>query len=111
MPFFNSNTKNKVKIWDGINGSLYHSDQMTFAHIIIDKGAILPEHQHLHEQWMHLLTGEIEFTIGGETKMLTDGMIAYIPCNIPHSARAITECKVIDCFYPVREDFVALEKE
>jgi hypothetical protein len=38
-------------------------------------------------------------------------MAAFMPSNIPHSARAITECKVIDCFLPIRQDFVALEKE
>jgi hypothetical protein len=29
---------------------------------------------------------------------------------MPHSAKAITACKVIDCFLPVRQDFVELEK-
>jgi len=35
---------------------------------------------------------------------------AFIPSNTPHSAKAITECKVIDCFLPVRQDFVELQK-
>ncbi len=90
---------------------MFHSDKLTFAHIIIDEGAVLPEHHHPHEQWMHLLEGEIEFSLNGETQILILGMCAYIPSNFPHSARAIKECKVIDCFYPVREDFVALEKQ
>ncbi len=50
------------------------------------------------------------FAIDGEEKLLTSGMAAFMPSNTPHSAKAITECKVIDCFLPVREDFVELEK-
>ena len=111
MPFLNFNTKNKVKIWDGINGALFHSDKLTIGHMIIDKGTPLPEHQHPHEQWLNLIEGELELTVGGETKILLPGMGAYIPSNTPHSGKAITECKVIDVFYPVREDFVALEKQ
>ena len=82
-----------------------------FGYITIVKDAIVPEHQHHHEQWTHLIEGGLEFTINGEIQILLPGMAAYIPSNIPHSAKAITECKIIDCFLPVREDFVALEKQ
>lgn len=109
MPFLNFNTKNKVKIWDGINGALFHSGKLTVGEMMIDKGTLLPEHSHPHEQWLNLIQGELELTVGGETQLLQPGMLAYIPSNIPHSGKAITECKVIDVFYPVREDFVALE--
>ena len=110
MPFLNFNTKNKVQIWDGINGAIFHSDNLTVGQMIIDDGTLLPEHFHPHEQWLNLIEGELEVTVGGETQILQPGMCAYIPSNIPHSGRALTECKVIDVFYPVRQDFVALEK-
>lgn len=32
-------------------------------------------------------------------------MIAIIPSNIPHSAKALTACKVTDIFSPVRKDY------
>jgi hypothetical protein len=38
-------------------------------------------------------------------------MTALVPPNTPHSGKAITNCKVIDCFLPVREDFIELEKK
>ena len=71
---------------------------------------MLPEHSHIHEQWTHLIKGELEFDIRGEKQLLTPGKTAFIPSSLPHSAKAITGCKVIDCFLPVREDFVELEK-
>jgi len=109
MPFIDFKNRKKIKIWDGISGSLYHSDNLTFGHFTLEKGIDLPQHAHLHEQWTHLIEGELLFDIDGIKELLTPGKAAYIPSNIPHSAKAITECKVIDCFLPVREDFVKLE--
>ncbi len=111
MTFINFNTRKKLKIWDGINGSIYHSEQATFGHFILDEGVALPAHNHPHEQWTHLIEGELEFDIGGETQIMTPGMTAFIPSNVEHSGKAIKKCKVIDCFLPVREDFVELEKD
>jgi quercetin dioxygenase-like cupin family protein len=111
MPFLNFNTKNKVQIWDGVKAAFFHSEKLTFGHIILDEGAVVAEHSHIHEQWTHVIEGEMQFTINGETQVLSHGMTAYMPPNVVHSAKAISECRVIDCFMPVREDFVALERK
>jgi len=109
MPFINFNTIPHSKLRENIHGALYHSDKMTFGYIILEEGAVLPEHNHIHEQWTHVIEGELEFTMNGETKLLTPGMVAHMPSNVPHSAIARSRCKVIDCFRPVREDFKLLE--
>lgn len=44
-------------------------------------------------------------TIGGELCQLTAGMYYVIPSNVWHGAVAVTDCKVIDVFNPVREDY------
>ena len=109
MSFINFNNIPHSKIWEGVHGALHHSDTMTFGHIIIEEGAIVGEHHHIHEQWTHVLEGELEFTLGGETQILTSGFTAQIPSNVPHSAKALTRVKLIDCFMPVREDFKTIE--
>lgn len=111
MAFIDFTSKKKVKIWEGISGTFHHSPQLTFGHLTLDKGIALPEHSHMHEQWTHIISGELEFTINGETTVLQPGMAVHIPSFAPHSAKAITACKVIDCFLPVREDFIELEKK
>lgn len=111
MPFIDFITGKKIKIWEGVTASLYHSNKITFGHITLLKSAEVPEHQHMHEQWTHVISGELLFSINGEEKLLSAGMAAFIPSNTAHAARAISECKVIDCFLPVREDFVELEKQ
>lgn len=109
MPVIDFNNIPHSKIWDGIHGALHHGESLTFGHIIVEEGALLPEHHHVHEQWTHVLEGELEFTMDGETHLLTAGRTAYVPSNVPHSGRALTKVKLIDCFLPVREDFKKLE--
>lgn len=110
MGFIDFSSKKKVRIWDGIHGALHHSERITCGHITLDSGVELPEHHHIHEQWTHVLEGELEFRIGSETMILKPGMCAYIPSNIPHAGKALTACKALDIFTPVREDFQALER-
>lgn len=89
----------------GISGQLIHTDTLTIGYFDIEKGAVLPAHSHIHEQVTNLLEGELEMTIDGETKTMKAGHIATIPSNVIHSAVALTHCKVIDVFNPVREDY------
>ncbi len=110
MTFINYNTRKKLKIFEGITGPIYHSEQATFGHFTLEEGVLAPAHVHPHEQWTHVIDGEIEFTLGDETQILTAGMSAYIPSNVVHSVKAIKQTKIIDCFIPVREDFKELEK-
>lgn len=109
MPFIDFNKRKKIRIWEGIHGSLHHTGQLTCGHIDLAAGIELPEHFHVQEQWTHVISGELEFRIGEETMVLRSGMCACIPSNIPHAGKALTDCKVIDVFNPVREDFKALE--
>ncbi len=110
MAYINFSDRKNVKIFEGITARMYHSGQITFAYVTLQQGAIAPEHSHVHEQWTHVIEGEMRFNIAGVEKVLTPGMAALVPSNAIHSATAITLCKVIDCFLPVREDLVKLEE-
>ena len=52
-----------------------------------------------------MVEGEFEMTIDGETRVLGPGAVAVIPPNAVHSGKAIKKCRVIDVFYPIREDY------
>ena len=41
MPFINFNTLPHLKLRDGIHGGLYHSDQLTFGHLVLEEGAVI----------------------------------------------------------------------
>jgi quercetin dioxygenase-like cupin family protein len=89
----------------GFVGRFLHSEAMTFALWDIAAGSLLPEHAHMHEQVVHLYEGEFELTVDGKTKRLSSGGVYAIPANARHSGRAITDCRVMDVFHPVREDY------
>lgn len=89
----------------GIKGRYFHTDSMTIGFVDIEKGAILPAHSHIHEQTTQITEGQLEMTIGGVTQILEPGTITLIPSNVVHSANALTNCKVVDIFSPVREDY------
>jgi quercetin dioxygenase-like cupin family protein len=54
---------------------------------------------------VNVISGKLQLTIGDDTRVLEPGVVGVIPGNVPHLAKAITDCKVIDIFYPVREDY------
>ena len=89
----------------GFNARLLHTGKVTIAHVNVRKGSVLPAHKHFHEQVTNIISGELEMTVGGETVICTPGMSINIPSNVLHSARAVTDCYVIDVFCPEREDY------
>jgi quercetin dioxygenase-like cupin family protein len=78
---------------------------MSFGYVELKAGSNIPTHQHVHEQITYIMEGELDMVIGGQPCLLTSGMYYVIPSNTPHSAIAKTDCKVIDAFSPVREDY------
>lgn len=89
----------------GFHGRFIHTDTMTLAYVDIDEGAALPEHSHVHVQVVNLLEGNFELTVAGDPLQLQVGEVVVIPSNVPHSGRALTKCRILDVFHPVREDF------
>lgn len=92
---------------EGITGYYAHGTNMSFGYVEIKAGSDLPAHQHVHEQITYIIEGQLDMVIGGKPYTLTSGMYFVIPSNTPHGAVAVTDCKVIDVFNPVREDYKA----
>ena len=89
----------------GITGYYVHGDKHTLGLVELKAGSVVPEHHHMQEQITYILEGQLDMIIGGESFSLTPGMYHVIPSNMPHSAIAITDCRAIDTFSPVREDY------
>jgi quercetin dioxygenase-like cupin family protein len=92
----------------GFRAKFIHTSSMTLGYWEVKKGSTLPVHKHIHEQVSQVEEGAFEFTIDGETKVYTKGMIAVIPPMVEHGGTALTDCKLFDIFCPVREDYKAL---
>ena len=89
----------------GFTARLLHTDQITVGHVHAKAGSVLPEHQHPHQQVTNVISGELSMTVDGETRTCKAGDAVVIPGDTPHSARALTDCYLIDVFQPVREDY------
>ena len=89
----------------GFTGRYIHGKGLTLGYVEIKAGNKLPEHHHVHEQITFIIEGQLDMMIGGKSCSLTAGMYYVIPSNMLHSAIAKTDCKAIDVFNPVREDY------
>jgi quercetin dioxygenase-like cupin family protein len=105
MSFINLETITESEVVPGFRGKFIHSDNVTIVYWKITTGAKLSEHNHPHEQITNIISGELELTIEGKTRVLKSGELVVVPSNVKHSGRAISDCYVIDVFYPIREDY------
>ena len=94
------------EIIPGYKVRFVHSESMTLAFWTVEAGAPLPQHSHIHEQVANVIEGEYELTVEGETRVLRPGSVAVIQSNALHSGRAITDCRLVDVFHPVREEYL-----
>lgn len=105
MPLIDLQDLPQIELIPGYHVRFVHSDKMTIANWHIEPNACLPEHSHPHEQVTNLISGEFELTVEGVAYRLTPGKVFVIPGGVAHSGKAITECHLMDVFYPVREDY------
>ncbi len=105
MYFQDLNDITEREIVPGYRARFVHAEKMTLAYWEVEAGAALPEHSHPHEQIANVLEGEFELTVAGESRILVPGQVAVIPGDVPHSGRAVTDCRLLDAFQPAREDY------
>ena len=59
-----------------------------------------------HPQVTYVSSGKFEFTIGNEKKVVTAGDGMYMEPDVRHSCICIEPGIIVDCFSPMREDFL-----
>jgi quercetin dioxygenase-like cupin family protein len=90
------------EIFPGFTARILQVEHMTLVYVKVKAGTPLPEHEHPQEQVSNVLEGQLELTIGGETKTYSPGLVAAIPPNVVHSGWALTDCYILDVFHPHR---------
>ncbi len=91
---------------DVVQTAVVRSGQGLVAFFTFVKDMELPPHSH-GAQWGTVVEGEIEFTIGGETKIYGPGDSYSIPAGVEHGAQIKAGTRVIDVFeeadrYPLK---------
>ena len=85
---------------------MIHGETMTIARLVVQKGAIVPEHSHYNEQITTLDKGRMRFMIDGQEHILNAGESLHIPAHVPHSAEVLEDAVATDVFSPPREDWI-----
>ncbi len=82
---------------DGIQGWLLQSKNKQVVFFDIEPVGKMPEHSHC-AQWGIMLAGEMELTIGDQTKIFRQGDSYFIPEGVVHSANFLSHVNGIDVF-------------
>lgn len=97
----------KVDMLPGIyRKTLAYSESMLVCEVHLAKGAVLPAHQHVHEQTSNVISGTIRYTVGDETRIVGAGDSVLLLSNVPHSVEVLEEAVVMDIFSPLREEYI-----
>lgn len=109
MPFFNVRDVAPIEPVPGCRLRTPYGEHLMLSHIEMDEGAVIPLHNHPHEQGGIVLEGRMELTIGDEVRVLEKGEMYLIPPNTEHKAVAVGgAATVLDVFSPIREDYAQM---
>jgi quercetin dioxygenase-like cupin family protein len=90
----------------GVQLRVTWGQHLMLSFVRLEPGGVVPAHQHPHEQGGVCLEGSMEFTIGGETRIVRRGEGWMIPGGVTHAVRALEGgATALDIFYPHREDY------
>jgi mannose-6-phosphate isomerase-like protein (cupin superfamily) len=87
----------------GWAGRFFHSEHLTFVRYEVAAGSDLHAHHHENEEVWLVVDGELEVTVGGETRTLTAGHVAVVPPGTDHAASSPKGCTALVVDYPRRE--------
>lgn len=81
------------------------------ARIVLRKGAVVPRHQHFHEQISQVAEGALLFCVEDsdvESReiIVRAGEVLCIPPHAPHEVVAIEDSVALDIFNPPRQDWI-----
>ena len=92
-----------------IKRQMLSGEEATVARLLLAKGAVVPRHSHVSEQYSLILEGSVKFVFDDREVVLNAGDVLFIPSNVPHSAVALEDAVDIDFFSPRREDWIRKE--
>ena len=99
----------RERVTDQIDRRIITGDDMMIAHVYLQKGAVVPKHQHVNEQITYIVDGALRFRIGDdgtEEIVVAAGEVLHIPSNVWHEAEALEDTLDVDVFSPPRQDWL-----
>jgi len=86
---------------------LSYGGGMMLVQFTFGAGVTAPIHSHPHEQIGYVVAGEIDLLMEGRaTPRLTAGCSYYVAPHVRHGIITRAPTVLLDCFTPIREDFL-----
>src|ERR1700691_895485 len=94
---------------DKLSRQMISGENATISQLLLKKGATVPRHSHVNEQYSWIVSGTLKFIFDDREILVGAGEILLIPAHVPHSAVAIEDTVDVDFFAPRREDWIRKE--
>lgn len=85
---------------------LSYTDEVMVVENRFQKGAVGALHHHPHTQITYVVSGQFEFEIAGEKRVVNPGDSMLKRDGVEHGCVCLEEGVLLDVFAPMREDFV-----
>jgi quercetin dioxygenase-like cupin family protein len=97
------------KMNDLLSRQMISGENATISQLLMKKGAAVPRHSHVNEQYSWILSGSLKFIFDDREILVGAGEVLLIPAHVPHSAVALEDTVDVDFFAPRREDWIRKE--
>jgi quercetin dioxygenase-like cupin family protein len=94
---------------DKLSRQMISGDNATISQLLLKKGAAVPRHSHVNEQYSWIISGALKFVFDDREILVGEGEVLVIPANVAHSAVALEDTVDVDIFAPRREDWIRKE--
>jgi quercetin dioxygenase-like cupin family protein len=82
-------------------------EQVLLCRVRYAPGAVVPRHSHEHtEQVMYVVEGELEMTVGDDTRSLREGDVVVVNRGVEHELSSESGCAFFEALAPVPLDHV-----
>jgi quercetin dioxygenase-like cupin family protein len=94
-------------MFEGVSLHAIGGEQLLLCRVRYEPGATVPRHSHADtEQVMLMLEGELEMTVGDETRTLRAGDTVVVNRGVEHELHSESGCAFIEALSPVPLDHV-----
>jgi unsaturated pyranuronate lyase len=94
---------------DLVSRQMMSGGNATVGRFLLARGAVIPRHSHVSEQYSVILAGTVRFIFDDRQVDVASGEILFIPANVPHSVEALEDSVDLDFFAPRREEWIRRE--
>jgi quercetin dioxygenase-like cupin family protein len=91
---------------DKLSRQMISGENATISQLLLKKGASVPRHSHMNEQYSWIISGALKFVFDDREILVGEGEILLIPANVAHSAVALEDTVDVDIFAPRRDDWI-----